>query len=170
MQSGDIGLIEAILFAAGDMVRLSDLCRWTGISRREMLRMLEQLADEDRALVARRFGEEVQLVTNPKYGDALQEIFSAQEQTGLSESLMETLTVIAYRQPVTRLEIEELRGVGCAYSISALCARGLVQRTGTREVLGHPAEYSTTDEFLRAFDLRSLNDLPPLILPDSSGS
>lgn len=162
MKRADVGLVEAILFAAGDSVNIDDLCRWTGLPRYEIDNILLRLEDTSRATIARRFDDRVQLVTNPEYSDALQAIFNPEPVGKLSASLMETLTIVAYCQPVTRIEVEELRGVQCSYSIAALCSRGLIERKGTRAVLGHPAEYVTTEEFLRQFDLRSLDDLPPV--------
>lgn len=148
------------MFVSGDPVRIEDLCSWTSLPEDEVTGLLESLENEDGGLVCRRFGDSVQLVTNPKYADVLQRIFSPDSEERLSASLLETLTIIAYRQPVTRLEVEELRGVRSAYSIAALCDKGLVEKIGTRDVLGHPTEYGTTEEFLRQFDLRSLDDLP----------
>lgn len=160
MKPDDRGLVQAILFVSGEAVRIEDLCEWTSLPEEELAEVLESLESEAEGLIVRRFGDSVQLVTNPRYAQALRRIFSPDTEEKLSSSLLETLTIIAYRQPVTRLEVEELRGVRSAYSIGALCDKGLVERIGTRDVLGHPAEYGTTEEFLRQFDLRSLDDLP----------
>lgn len=161
------GLLQAILFVAGDSVSVEDLSTWTGLDTKALNEVLERLADDRLGVVIRRFGDKVQMVTNPKYADQLREIFAPESDGRLSTSLLETLAIVAYRQPVTRLEIEEIRGVRCAYALSVLTEKGLIEKTGTRAVLGHPAEYGTTDEFLRQFDLRSLDDLPPVESEDA---
>lgn len=167
MKQDNEGFVQALLFSAGDAVSISDLCTWTGLPEDQVARIVDNLSSESMGVIARRFGDKVQLVTNPRYGEALRAVFAPHEDGKLSTSLLETLTIIAYRQPITRLEIEEIRGVRCAYALSMLSEKGLIERTGTRAVLGHPAEYGTTDEFLRQFDLRSLSDLPPVDTLDS---
>lgn len=165
MRQDETGLVQAVLFAAGDAVSIEDLSAWTGLSQCEVSEIVEHLCAEDAGVIARRFGDSVQLVTNPRYAKTLRGIFAPPNSEKLSASLMETLTIVAYKQPVTRLEIEEIRGVRCQYALSVLSEKGLIERSGTRQVLGHPAEYCTTGEFLRQFDLRSLRDLPPVDPP-----
>lgn len=168
--SDNEGLIQAILFVAGEAVPITDLCKWTDLDRQTVDNLVDNLGiDRGTGVIARRFGDMVQLVTNPRYADALHRVFAPEQgDAKLSKSLLETLAIVAYRQPVTRLEIEEIRGVRSAYALSVLSDKGLVERVGTRAVLGRPAEYGTTDQFLRQFDLRSLDDLPPVDCADEN--
>lgn len=84
-----------------------------------------------------------------------------QKQT-LSQAALETLAIIAYRQPITRLEVEEIRGVKCDYSIQMLCSRELIAEVGRKDTIGHPILYGTTDAFLAHFGIKSLDELPAL--------
>jgi segregation and condensation protein B len=81
---------------------------------------------------------------------------------------METLAVVAYRQPVTRAEVEQIRGVKCDYSLQSLMNRGLIREVGRKETIGRPILFGTTDEFLSRFGIESLEDLPPLPAPEES--
>lgn len=159
------GLVEALLFAAGEPVEQADLIAWAGVSEEELAGILSSLEagrEAGAGLVLRRVGSKVQLVTNPRYGPRLREVFAPAQQVSLSSSLMETLAVVAYRQPVTRPEIEQIRGVRCAYALAGLLERGLIRKAGTKEVVGRPSLYATTDEFLMRFGFESLDALPPL--------
>jgi segregation and condensation protein B len=84
------------------------------------------------------------------------------KKTSLSQSTLETLAIIAYKQPITRFEIEQIRGVQCNYSVAMLIEKGLVMRTGRKKSLGNPMLYATSDEFLRHFGISSLDELPKL--------
>ena len=87
------------------------------------------------------------------------------QKQSLSQSIMETLAVVAYRQPVTKAEVEQVRGVKCDYSVQSLVNKGLITELGRKETLGHPILYGTTDNFLSHFGIESLADLPPLPEP-----
>lgn len=156
------GLLEALLFVSGEATAVSDLSRWMELPPEEVLALAAQEEDKDSGLVIRRLDDSLQLATSPVYAEKLQEVFSTGNTGRLSDSLLETLTIIAYQQPVTRQEIDDIRGVNSSYAVSALRERGLIEKAGTKDVLGHPALYRTTDAFLRQFDLASLKDLPPL--------
>lgn len=158
------GLLEAILFVCGEPVAVSQLAEWMDLSEKEIL-ALTGSADAGSGLVIRRLEDRLQLATNPEYAGELKRIFAAGKDERLSDALLETLAIVAYQQPVTRQEIDDIRGVHSAYALSALADRGLIERVGTKDVLGRPALYGTTEAFLRQFDLATLQDLPPL--PDT---
>ena len=160
-----IGLIENVLFAAGEACDIEWLA---AIADVEAATLEEVLAEETEArkegsgLVFMRFGEKVQLATRPEYGDKLADIFGRNSKEDMSQAMMETLAIVAYRQPVTRQEIESIRGVNSSYMINELLERGLIQEQGRKEVLGRPKLYATDTAFLRHFGIASVNELPAL--------
>ncbi|MEI3406392.1 MAG: SMC-Scp complex subunit ScpB [Christensenellales bacterium] len=109
-----------------------------------------------------RFGQHVQLATRPDYAKYVEKLLQPVQKQSLSQAVMETLAVIAYRQPVTKAEIELIRGVKCDYSVQTLVTRGLIAEVGRKDALGRPILYGTTDAFLRHFCLNSLADLPEI--------
>ena len=157
-------VIEAILFVSGDPVRVEDLAHSMNMTASEMETALTELADhlslESHGLQLNRSGGEVFLSIRPEYAPQVEAFLQPLEKRPLSQAVLETLSIIAYRQPVTKAEIEAVRGVKCDYSVRALIARGLIREAGRRETLGRPVLYETTEEFLRHFALESLSDLP----------
>lgn len=165
MQEQLIGKIENILFAAGDSVGISELAQVLEISEAELEEVLEQeeaRREKGYGLVIRRLEDRVQLATRPQYAKLLLEIFGSKSGEELSRAMLETLSIIAYKQPITRGEIEELRGVNTSYILNALQEKGLIVEAGRKEALGRPILYATSEEFLRHFGLSSTKDLPAL--------
>lgn len=159
------GIVEAILYVAGEPVPLDDLAHALDLTRSEMESVLERLRDicelEQRGLQLNRYGEGVQLSVRAEYAPYVERLLQPVQQQSLSQAVMETLSVIAYRQPVTKGDIERVRGVKCDYSVQSLLNKGLICEQGRRETLGRPILYGTTDAFLRHFGIESLEDLPP---------
>ncbi len=169
-----MGRIEAILFVAGDAVEVRDLSRALRISESETEKALSEMESawefEQRGFMIKRFGEKVQLTTRPLYAEDVVRLLQPIQKQSLGQGTMETLAVIAYRQPVTRAEIEAIRGVKCDYSIQNLTAKGLIQEVGRKDTIGRPMLFGTTDEFLSRFGIASLEDLPPLPEPEEEAS
>ena len=161
-----VGIVEAILFVTGNAVEKSEICRAMNLTEEELeetLNALEGGYDYDRrGLRLLRFGRHVQLATRPDYAKYVEKLLQPVQKQSLSQAVMETLAVIAYRQPVTKAEIELIRGVKCDYSVQMLVSRGLIEEVGRKEALGRPILYGTTDAFLRHFCLTSLGDLPEI--------
>lgn len=160
------GRIEAILFVAGDAVRVEDLAKALGIGLAELDRALNALKDEydfaQRGFCLKRFGHQVQLATRALYSRDVVHLLQPVQKQSLSQAAMETLAVVAYRQPVTRAEVEQIRGVKCDYSIQSLVNKELIQEVGRKDTLGRPILYGTTEAFLSHFGISSLEDLPPM--------
>ncbi len=160
------GRIEAILFVAGEAVRVDDLARALGVSVREVETELTRLRDEydfaQRGFTIKRFGHQVQLATRALYSADVVRLLQPVQKQSLSQAAMETLAVVAYRQPVTRAEVEQIRGVKCDYSLQSLTNKELIMEVGRKEALGRPILYGTTETFLAHFGLTSLEDLPPM--------
>ena len=166
-QSGnDRGRIEAILFVAGEAVAISELGRALGRDEKSIRNILKELGDEydfqQRGFLLKRFGDKVQLATRPLYALDVIRLLQPVQKQSLSQAAMETLAVVAYKQPVTRAEVEQIRGVKCDYSLQSLTAKGLICEVGRKETIGRPILFGTTDEFLSRFGIESLDNLPPL--------
>ena len=157
-------VIEAILFVAGEPVDVKELQRALEVSEDETRLALDAL-DSDysyhrRGICLKRFGQHVQLSTRAEYAPFVERLLQPIQKQSLSQSALETLAVVAYRQPVTKLEIEAVRGVKCDYSVQSLMNKGLIADLGRKETLGRPILYGTTDKFLSHFGLSSLEELP----------
>lgn len=158
------GAIESVLFVAGDPVPVSELAALMDVSEKEMrnflLIMEETYKDEGRGIIPLTTENTVQFVTNTVYADTIECMLQPKQTKNVSGSLMETLAVVAYKQPVTRSDIETVRGVRCDYAVTQLIKMGLIEQCGQKDVLGHPALFQTTDLFLRKFGLHDRSELP----------
>lgn len=161
-----VGIVEAILFVTGNAVEKKEICRAMELTEGELEETLDALEsgyDFDlRGLRLLRFGAHVQLATRPDYAPYVEKLLQPVQKQSLSQAVMETLAVIAYRQPVTKAEIEQVRGVKCDYSVQSLVTKGLIEEVGRKEALGRPILYGTTDAFLRHFCIASLSELPEI--------
>ena len=160
------GRIEAILFVAGEAVSIKDLARALQTGEKEIRSAVSALRDEydyeQRGFLLKRFGDNIQLATRPLYAGDVVRLLQPVQQQSLSQAAMETLAVVAYKQPVTRAEVEQIRGVKCDYSLQSLMMKGLIQEAGRKDTIGRPILYATTDTFLSHFGIQGLEDLPPL--------
>lgn len=160
------GRIEAILFVAGEAVRVEDLSKALNVSVREIETELVRIRDEydfhQRGFTLKRFGHQVQLATRALYSTDVVHLLQPVQKQSLSQAAMETLAVVAYKQPVTRAEVEQIRGVKCDYSLQSLMNKELIMEVGRKEALGRPILYGTTENFLAHFGLTTLEDLPPM--------
>ena len=160
------GRIEAILFVAGEPVRIEELAKALNVTVRQVENEITKLRDEydfhQRGFTPKRFGHQVQLATRALYATDVVHLLQPVQKQSLSQAAMETLAVIAYKQPVTRAEVEQVRGVKCDYSIQSLTKKELIMEVGRKEALGRPILYGTTENFLAHFGLSTLEDLPPM--------
>lgn len=161
-----IGALESVLFVTGEPIPKAEIMRVFGLSQLELNTLLVNAESEyesnERGIRLFSTDETVQLVTAPDYNDWLVKLLSPPQEKNLSDSMMETLSVIAYRQPVTRADIEAVRGVRCEYAVSQLLKQGFIRELGRKEVVGRPMLFGTTDAFLRRFGLHSIEELPPM--------
>ena len=167
-------IIEAILFVAGDPVRVDDLAHAMNLTTNEMQEALNQLSDhltlEGRGIQLNRSGETVFLSIRPAFAPQVDAFLQPLQKRPLSQAVLETLSIIAYRQPCTRGDIEAIRGVKCDYSVQSLLTKGFIEECGQRETLGRPTLYRTTDAFLKHFGMESIEDLPNIELKESEGT
>ena len=161
-----VGIVEAILFETGDAVEKQEIRRALDLTEEELEETLDALESgydfDRRGLRLLRFGAHVQLATRPDYAPYVEKLLQPVQKQSLSQAVMETLAVIAYRQPVTKAEIELVRGVKCDYSVQSLVSKGLIAEVGRKEALGRPILYGTTDAFLRHFCISSVAELPEI--------
>lgn len=158
--------IEAILFASGEAVKTAKLAAVLDVSVtavREAVDFLKyEYENQNRGFMIIDIDDGYQLCTRPKYYMYIQEIFGERRKQALSNAAMEVLAIVAYKQPVTRTMVENIRGVNSDGAVNRLLERGLVDEVGRLDAPGRPILYGTTNVFLRSFGLKSLNDLPPL--------
>lgn len=158
--------IEAILFALGEPVPSDKLGQALEAETSQVRVACAALAQDYEARQAGirliRLEDSWQLVSAPQWGDAVRRLLERKKPDKLSPAALETLAIVAYFQPVTRVYLDQVRGVDCSHSLSLLLDRELVAPCGTLDAPGRPILYETTPDFLRAFGLTSLEDLPPL--------
>lgn len=159
-------VIEAILFVAGEPVKIAELAKALEIDEKDAARAVEALErhfeDEKRGITVKRYGDHLRLETRAEYAPYVEKMLQPIQRQSLSQTVMETLAVIAYRQPTTKGEVEQVRGVKCDYSVQSLLNKGLIKEVGRKEALGRPILYATTDKFLEHFGISDLRELPPL--------
>lgn len=161
-------IIEAILFTSGKTVRKEEIMPvFEGrVAPEEFDRAVNALKEDYRGSSGSFSLEEVahgyRLITRPEFGDWLKLFYKDKHKRRLSPASLESLAVIAYKQPVTRLEIESIRGVNCEGVLHSLLEVGLIRIMGHKQVPGRPMLYGTTNRFLELFGLKNLSDLPPL--------
>ena len=163
--------IEAILFASGEPIHVDRICLALDVDRVTAEKILQKLMDfyayERRGIRLLRIEDSWQLCSSPDYADAVRKAFEVRKSAKLSQPALEVLTIIAYYQPTTRAYVDQVRGVDSAYTVGLLLDRKLIEECGRLQVPGRPHLYRTTKNFLRAFHLTSLNDLPEM--PDLGG-
>ena len=160
------GAIEAMLFVTDEPVgtiALADMLEVEpGQAERALVELRDQLEDENRGIQLREVAGGWRLYTHPAYHELIERYVLSWDTRKLSQAAMETLAVVAYRQPVTRAEVEQIRGVKCDYSLQSLMNKELIAEVGRKEALGRPILYGTTDNFLAHFGISSLKELPPM--------
>lgn len=160
------GAIEAILFTMGDSVELEKIAAAIGhdekMTRKLIHNMMDRYEDEDRGVRIIELDNAFQMCTKKEMYEYLIRVAKQPKRYVLTDVLLETLSIIAYRQPVTKLEIEKIRGVKSDHAVNKLVEYGLVEETGRLDAPGRPILFGTTEEFLRRFSVHSLDELPSL--------
>jgi len=158
--------IEAILFAAGERVEISRLAMALETDEADIVDAADALADtlafERRGIRILKLDKGYQMVSSGEMADYITKALETRKPPKLSSSQLETLTIVAYYQPATKAEVEQIRGVDSSYSVAALLNKKLIEEAGRLNVPGRPILYKTTPDFLRTFGISSLEDLPPI--------
>jgi segregation and condensation protein B len=155
--------LVAVLFAGGGPVKLEDAARALGVPPATLEGPLLYLRENPPlGLRVQRHNGELELVTDPESAPYIESLLGLDRPTKLSRAALETMAIVAYRQPVTRGDIEAIRGVNSDSAVTTLLNRGLISEVGRKETVGHPTLYGSTAEFLQHLGLDSLEALPPL--------
>lgn len=160
-----MGKTEAILFAGGEPVALDRIAQVLGVRTYAIEEIIDALKEKyntpQSGIHLLRLENTAQLCTNPAYIQPVREVLDLKRNTPLSQAAMEVLAVVAYNQPVTKAFVEQVRGVDCSGVIGSLVQKELLEERGRLELPGRPLLYGTTENFLRCFQLASIDDLPP---------
>ena len=162
-----LAILEGLLFLCGDDgLSIEQAAASMDATEEYVAELFDELQkyylQESRGIEIARFGEKYRFLSKAAIHEAAKKLFQTSTEAKLSNAALETLAIIAYKQPITRVEIEEIRGVGADVMLRKLVARGLIQEDGRSEAAGRPILYSVTDEFLDSFKLLSLDELPEL--------
>lgn len=159
-------ILEAILFASGDPIAISVLSSSLEISTKEINAAIKELQQEynenNRGITLIVMNSTVQMATSEQYSKLVEDVLSPIRSEKLTKSAIEVLSIIAYRQPITRSEIAEIRGVRSDYLINTLLRKEMIKECGKKDALGHPTLFATTEIFLRDFNLKDISQLPKL--------
>lgn len=159
-----VNIIEAILFVAGEGVQYYDIAEKLEISEKEVKKAVEELKDRYESLKSGikviTYNNKVQLSTNQDYINEVTVVLNPIKEKQLTKAVLEVLAIIAYKQPVTRLDVENVRGVNCDYAVTTLLDNNIIEVVGRKDAVGKPLLFGTTDLFLKRFNLNSIEDLP----------
>lgn len=156
-------IIMSILFVAGQGVEIEDIASKLNVSVDKVKTSLDNLKKKYASpcgINIITYKSKAQLSSNPEYSDFIADVLNPIKERALSKNVLETMAIIAYKQPITRLEIESIRGVSSDYAVQVLLNHNLIEVVGRKDVIGKPLLFGTTEEFLKRFDLQSLDDLP----------
>jgi len=163
--------LESILFVWGDPIEAKSLADLFDVPSSDIIKYFRELAEEyeerGSGLAIREMDKSFQLCTNPENDDYIQRMCTPVKNKKLSQSSLEVLAIIAYKQPVTKSQIDNIRGIRCDRVLETLMAKGLVEECGRSSSIGRPYLYGTTKEFLKLFGFESLKDLPEIEDADS---
>ena len=158
--------VEAILFAAGESVEISRIAEALELTPKKAEKLLEELREEfnsqNHGFKIMRYKDSYRFVTHKEYEEEIRRVMDLNRKKPLSQAAMEVLAVIAYNQPVTKAFVEQIRGVDCSGVIGSLTLKGLIEEQGRLELPGRPLLYGTTENFLRCFNISSIEELPPI--------
>lgn len=161
-----MAVMEAILFTMGDSVEIAHLAGALEVETKKVWELLQGMKEryemEDRGIRLLELQDACQLCTKTEYYDYLIRIAKQPKKYALTEVLLETLSIVAYKQPVTRLEIEKIRGVKCDHAVNKLVEYGLIEEVGRLDAPGRPLLFGTTEDFLRSFGVSSTEELPQM--------
>lgn len=156
-------IVFSILFVAGEGIEKSFIAEKLAISEKELDKVLDELKKEydgSKGIHLIFFKNKVQLASNPEYAEIIGQVLNPIREKALTRAALETLAIIAYKQPITKLEIEDIRRVGCDYAIQVLSEQNMIEVVGRKDAVGKPLLFGTTENFLKRFNLTDLAQLP----------
>lgn len=156
-------IIESIIFVSGEQIAVSDIAEKLEVSEKQVMdsvKVLQEKYGKTSGIQLLYFNKKLQFCSNPDYADAVSSVLNPIKERELSKSMMEVAAIIAYKQPVTRIDIEDIRGVNSEYVVQKLLELGMIVPVGRKDAVGRPVLFGTTDEFLKRFQISSLDELP----------
>lgn len=163
------GAVEAILFSMGEAVSLKALANAVLVSPKALEKIIDEMSHRydaaGRGIHIVKLEDSYQLATKSEHFEVLSKLINMPKKHSLTDTLMETLSIVAYKQPITRQEIEAIRGVSCVHAVNKLVEYKLIEEVGRLDAVGRPILFGTTEEFLRSFGVTSMDELP-VITPD----
>lgn len=156
-------ILESLLFLSGNGLKVADVATQLEVKTADVNATVKRLKEKyggKSGIHLLSFNGKIQFATNPAYSDVVACVLNPIRERDLSNAALETIAIIAYRQPVTRLDIEQIRGVNSEYTVQMLLKNNLIEVVGRKEAVGKPLLFGTTDEFLKRFQLESLDELP----------
>ena len=156
-------IVLSVLFVAGEGIEKSFIAEKLNLTEEEVENVVAELKKEycaDKAIHVITFKNKVQLASNPNYADYISEVLNPIREKSLTRAALETLAIIAYKQPITKLEIEDIRRVNCDYAVQVLSDQNMIEVVGRKDAVGKPLLFGTTENFLKRFNLSDLAELP----------
>ena len=155
-------IIESILYVSGTQVAIADIAEKLELSEKEIAEAVKELKEKysgDSGIQLLQFNKKLQFSSNPQYADDVSAVLNPIKEKELSKSMLEVAAIIAYKQPVTRIDLEEIRG-NSEYAVQKLLELGVIEPVGRKDAVGRPVMFGTTDKFLKRFQISSLDELP----------
>ncbi len=156
-------IIEALVFVSGTQVAIKDIAEKLQVEEKEILKCVKELQEKysgDNGIHLLMFNKKIQFCSNPKYANEVSSVLNPIKERELSRSMLEVAAIIAYKQPVTRIDLEDIRGVNSEYVVQKLLELNMIEPVGRKDAVGKPVLFGTTDEFLKRFQISSLDELP----------
>ena len=156
-------IILSILFVAGDGLDKDFILQKLEITPKELENAIDELCkeyNEEKGIHIIKYKNKVQLTSNPLYADYISEVLNPVREKSLTRAALETLAIIAYKQPITKLEIEDIRRVNCDYAVQILVDQNMIEVVGRKDAVGKPLLFGTTESFLKRFNLKDISQLP----------
>jgi segregation and condensation protein B len=156
-------IVLSVLFIAGDGIDKDFLAEKLEVSQKEIQKVVEELKKEyslDKGIHIIEYKNKVQLSSNPDYAEQISNVLNPIREKSLTRAALETLAIIAYKQPITKLEIEDIRRVNSDYAVQILIDQNMIEVVGRKDAVGKPLMFGTTESFLKRFDVKNLSDLP----------
>ena len=156
-------VLYSILFVAGDGIEKSFIAEKLNVSEKELNKAIDELKNElsgEKGVHLIEYKNKIQLASNPNYANYISDVLNPIREKSLTRAALETLAIIAYKQPITKLEIEDIRRVNSDYAVQILIDQNMIEVVGRKDAVGKPLLFGTTENFLKRFDIKDLNDLP----------
>ena len=156
-------VLYSILFVAGDGIEKSFIAEKLNVSEKELNKAIDELKNElsgERGVHLIEYKNKIQLASNPNYANYISDVLNPIREKSLTRAALETLAIIAYKQPITKLEIEDIRRVNSDYAVQILIDQNMIEVVGRKDAVGKPLLFGTTENFLKRFDIKDLTDLP----------